>query len=77
MMQQLIREHGLAQNQRRARVPALLDHPMRLLLQNKLLASEISQDTAALALEVAGPAAPRCTWAMRMRRPGASGRWPI
>jgi alkylation response protein AidB-like acyl-CoA dehydrogenase len=57
MMQQLIRETGFAQNQRRARVPALLDHPMRLQLQNKLLASEISQDTAALALEVAGAGA--------------------
>ena len=54
IMQQMICEAGLAQNQRRARVPALLDHPMRLLLQNKLLASEISQNTAALALEVAG-----------------------
>jgi len=57
MMEQLIRQVGLAQNQRRARVPALLDHPMRLALQNKLLASEIGQDTAALALEVAGAAA--------------------
>jgi len=38
-------------------VPALLDHPMRLQLQNKLLGSEISQDTAALALEVAGASA--------------------
>jgi len=57
IMQQLICETGLAQNQRRARVPDLLDHPMRLLLQNKLLASEISQDTAALALEVAGAGA--------------------
>jgi alkylation response protein AidB-like acyl-CoA dehydrogenase len=57
IMQQLICETGLAGNQRRARVPDLLDHPMRLLLQNKLLASEISQDTAALALEVAGASA--------------------
>ena len=57
IMQQMICEVGLAQNQRRARVPALLDHPMRLQLQNKLLASEISQDTAALALEVAGASA--------------------
>lgn len=57
IMHQLICEAGLTQNQRRARVPALLDHPMRLLLQNKLLASEISQDTAALALEVAGASA--------------------
>tara|TARA_R110001592_G_scaffold337300_1_gene623774 strand:+ start:398898 stop:400133 length:1236 start_codon:yes stop_codon:yes gene_type:complete len=57
IMQQLICETGLAQNQRRARVPDLLDHPMRLLLQNKLLASEISQNTAELALEVAGASA--------------------
>lgn len=57
IMRQLIAETGLAQNQRRARVPALLDHPMRVQLQNKLLASEISQDTAALALEVAGASA--------------------
>ncbi len=57
IMQQLIREVGWAQSQRRSRVPALLDHPMRLQLQNKLLASEISQDTAALALEVAGASA--------------------
>jgi alkylation response protein AidB-like acyl-CoA dehydrogenase len=57
IMQQVIREHGLAENQRRARVPALLDHPMRLQLQNKLLASEISQDTARLALDVMGASA--------------------
>jgi alkylation response protein AidB-like acyl-CoA dehydrogenase len=57
IMQQLIREQGLAQNQRRSRVPALQSHPMRLGLQNKLLMSEINQDTAALALEIQGPAA--------------------
>ena len=57
IMQQLICEMGLAQNQRRARVPALLDHPLRVQLQNKLLASEISQNTAAIALEVAGASA--------------------
>ncbi|MFT4613898.1 MAG: alkylation response protein AidB-like acyl-CoA dehydrogenase, partial [Bacteroidia bacterium] len=48
---------GLSQNQRRARVTALQDHPARLMLQNKLLASEITQDTAALAVEVAGASA--------------------
>ena len=57
IMQQVIRENGLAENQRRARVPALLDHPMRLQLQNKLLASEIAQDTARLALDVMGASA--------------------
>jgi alkylation response protein AidB-like acyl-CoA dehydrogenase len=74
MMQQLIREHGLAQNQRRARVPALLDHPMRLLLQNKLLASEISQDTAALALEVAGAGA---SLYLGDENAPARGQWPL
>jgi alkylation response protein AidB-like acyl-CoA dehydrogenase len=57
IMQMVIREHALANNQRRSRVPALLDHPMRLPLQNKLLMSEIAQDNAALALEVAGAGA--------------------
>ena len=74
MMQQLIREHGLAQNQRRARVQALLDHPMRLLLQNKLLASEISQDTAALALEVAGASA---SLYLGDENAPARGQWPL
>ena len=74
MIQQLIREHGLAQNQRRSRVQALLDHPMRLLLQNKLLASEISQDTAALALEVAGASA---SLYLGDENAPARGQWPL
>ena len=57
IMQQVIREEGLRQNQRRLRVPALQDHPMRLPLQNKLLGSEIAQDTAAIAVEVEGASA--------------------
>lgn len=57
MMQQLIREAGLAANQRRTRVTALQDHPMRLPLQNKLLMSEIAQDTAGIAMEIEGAAA--------------------
>ena len=57
MMQQLIREAGMAANQRRSRVTALQDHPMRLPLQNKLLMSEIAQDTAGIALEIEGAAA--------------------
>ena len=74
LMQQAIREEGLAQNQRRARVPALLDHPMRLLLQNKLLASEISQDTAALALEVAGAGA---SLYLGDDHAPSGGQWPM
>ncbi len=57
MMQQVIRETAMAANQRRSQVTALQDHPMRLALQNKLLMSEIAQDTAGIAMEIEGAAA--------------------
>ena len=57
IMQQVIREAGMAGNDRRGRVTALQDHPMRLALQNKLLMSEISQGTSELAMEIEGAAA--------------------
>ncbi|KAA1193924.1 acyl-CoA dehydrogenase [Pseudohalioglobus sediminis] len=56
IMQQAIHEAGFAASQRRSRVPALLDHPMRLPLQNKLLMSEISQGTSGLAMDIEGAA---------------------
>lgn len=74
IMQQLIREKGLQENQRRARVPALQDHPSRLLLQNKLLASEIAQGTAALALEVEGASA---SLYLGDENAPAGGQWPM
>ncbi|MCB1841335.1 MAG: acyl-CoA dehydrogenase family protein [Halioglobus sp.] len=74
IMQQVIREEGLNQNQRRARVTALQDHPARLPLQNKLLASEIAQDTAALALEVAGAAS---SLYLGDAHAPAGGQWPL
>ena len=74
IMQQVIREAGLQQNQRRARVPALLDHPLRVQLQNKLLASEIGQDTAALAVEVAGASA---SLYLGDDNAPAGGQWPM
>jgi len=74
IMQQVIREAGLQHNQRRARVPALLDHPMRVQLQNKLLASEIAQDTAALALEVAGASA---SLYLSDAQAPVGGQWPL
>jgi alkylation response protein AidB-like acyl-CoA dehydrogenase len=74
IVQQMIRETGLAQNQRRARVPALLDHPLRVQLQNKLLASEIAQDTAALAVEVAGASA---SLYLGDDNAPAGGQWPM
>ncbi|CAA0118267.1 Putative acyl-CoA dehydrogenase FadE17 [Halioglobus japonicus] len=74
MMQLVIREQGLAQNQRRSRVSALQDHPLRLQLQNKLLASEISQDTAALAVEVEGASA---SLYLGDENAPAGGQWPM
>ncbi len=74
IMRQMIREMGLAQNQRRARVPALLDHPMRLQLQNKLLMSEIAQDTASLALDIEGPAS---SLYLGDENAPANGQWPL
>ena len=74
IVQQLIREEGLKQNQRRSRVTELLDHPMRLPLQNKLLMSEIAQDTAGLALDIAGAAG---TLYMGDDNAPAGGQWPL
>lgn len=74
MMQLVIREQGLAQNQRRSRVPALMDHPLRLQLQNKLLASEISQATSSLAVEVAGAGA---SLYLGDDNAPAGGQWPM
>lgn len=74
MMRLLIREEGLKENQRRSRVPALNDQPLRLLLQNKLLATELGQDLAALALEVEGPAA---SLYLGDENAPAGGQWPL
>lgn len=74
IMKQLIRETALEENQRRARMPELVDHPARLQLQNKLLRSEIAQETAALALEVAGASA---SLYLGDDNAPAAGQWPL
>jgi alkylation response protein AidB-like acyl-CoA dehydrogenase len=74
MMQLLIREQGFTQTVRRSRVAALQDHPLRLQLQNKLLSSEIIQDTAALAVEVEGAAA---SLYLGDANAPAGGQWPM
>jgi alkylation response protein AidB-like acyl-CoA dehydrogenase len=73
VMQIAIRAEGLRQNARRMRVEALTDHPMRLPLQSKVLVSELSQDLAALGVEIAGAHASRY-----LGDPGApdGGHWP-
>ena len=50
----VIRAHGIEHNARRAVVPALCDHPMRIPLQGKLAASELGQDVAKLGAELSG-----------------------
>jgi len=54
IMQLAIRAEGLRQTQRRTRVEALTEHPMRLPLQMKVQLSELLQDLAAAALEIEG-----------------------
>jgi alkylation response protein AidB-like acyl-CoA dehydrogenase len=74
LAQLLIREEGMRLNAKRARVPALVDNPMRLALQWKLLMSEFAQDLAQLALDVEGAAG-----SLYLADPNApaGGRWPL
>jgi alkylation response protein AidB-like acyl-CoA dehydrogenase len=55
IMKLIIRQEGFRQNQRRIGVAALNDHPMRIPLQYKLVATEMGQDIAQLAYEIEGP----------------------
>jgi alkylation response protein AidB-like acyl-CoA dehydrogenase len=73
VMQLAVRAEGLRQTARRMRVAALTDHPMRLPLQAKALASELIQDIAAVAMEIEGPHA-----SLYLGDPGApdGGHWP-
>lgn len=70
----LIRQRAFAQSDRRAGVPALTDHPLRIPLQHKLNLSELMQDTAALACDIAGMAA---TLHHTDEHAPAGGRWPL
>ena len=54
IVQQAIVGEGLRQNARRSRVAALVDHPMRLPLQQKVVMSEWIQEGARLGVEIAG-----------------------
>ena len=74
IMNCIIREQGLSENQRRGRVPELLDHPMRIPLQNKLLASEIAQEIASLAMDIEGAAS---SLYVGDENAPAGGQWPL
>jgi alkylation response protein AidB-like acyl-CoA dehydrogenase len=54
IVERAIVAEGLRQNARRARVPALCEHPMRLPLQQKVTSSEFVQENARLGVEIAG-----------------------
>jgi len=70
----IIRQEAMRQNQRRAGVHSLLDHPMRLALQNKLVATEYNQDLAQLAYDIEGPAS--SLYLNDSKAPGG-GEWPL
>lgn len=59
IMKILIRRRAFDETIRRASVPGLSDHPMRLPLQRKLVGSELVQDTARLACSIEGMASTR------------------
>ncbi len=61
MMQLIIREKGFDESNRRTAVKGLVDHPMRIPMQFKVVSTEISLDQAGLAVEVEGaPGGPLC-----------------
>lgn len=74
IMQRAIEAEGFRQNTRRARVPALCDHPMRLPLQQKLTITELHQAVARLGVEIAG--AHSTLYKLDPRAPDA-GHWPL
>ena len=71
---QAIVGEGLRQSGRRARVPALTDHPMRLPLQQKLVVTEFMQHTAKLGVDIAG--ARSTLYKLDPAAPDA-GHWPL
>jgi alkylation response protein AidB-like acyl-CoA dehydrogenase len=71
---QAIVAEGIRQNGRRARVAALIDHPMRLPLQGKLVGTEFIQNNARLGVDIAG--AHSTLYKLDESAPSA-GYWPL
>jgi alkylation response protein AidB-like acyl-CoA dehydrogenase len=74
IVERAIVAEGMRQNGRRARVPALCDHPMRLPLQQKVTGSEFVQQNARLGIEIAG--ARSTLYKLDEAAPDA-GYWPL
>ncbi|MCP5040568.1 MAG: acyl-CoA dehydrogenase [bacterium] len=74
IVQQAITSEGMRQNQRRARVAGLIEHPMRIPLQGKVTATEFIQDNARLGVDIAGAAS--TLYKLDPAAPDA-GHWPL
>ncbi len=74
IVKMMIRQEAFRQNQRRAEVPPLVDHPMRIPLQFKLVATEMNQDLQKIAYEVEGAAS---TLYVNDENAPAGGQWPL
>ncbi len=74
IMKLMIRQEGFRQNQRRIGVKALNDHPMRLPLQFKLVATEMNQDIAQLAYEIEGASS---SLYVNDENAAAGGQWQL
>ena len=73
IMQLVIRQNGLGQAFRRAGVKGLIDHPMRIPMQGKLVSSEIVQDITALAVDIEGASS---TLFISDKNAPDDGQWP-
>ena len=74
IVQQAITNEGFRQSQKRARVPALVDHPMRIPLQGKVTITELIQSNARLGVDIAGAAS--TLYKLDEAAPDA-GHWPL
>ena len=74
LIKMMIRQEAFRQNQRRASVPSLTDHPMRIPLQFKLVATEMAQDLQQVAYEVEGAAS---TLYVNDDNAPVKGQWPL
>ena len=74
IMAMIVRQEDLKQAVRMSRVPDLLDHPMRIPLQGKLVGTEIMQDAAALALGIEGSSG---SLYMADKNAPMAGQWPL
>ena len=74
LMQLLIRDTAMMQAMRLSQVKALVENPARIQLQGKLVVTELQQEAAELALDIAGPASTLYT--ADAQAPD-KGRWPL